>query len=53
MGTGGSGNGWWGGLCRCGLVVAIADVDCTEAGGFDEVDEEGLGELPELLGEEL
>lgn len=33
-------------------MVTIADVDCTEVGGFDEVDEEWLGELPELLGEE-
>ena len=32
-------------------VVAIIDIDCTEVGGFDEVDEEGLGELAELLGE--
>ena len=32
-------------------VVAIIDVDCTEVGGFDEVDEEGLGQLAVLLGE--
>ncbi len=42
-----------GGLCRCGLVVAIADVDCTEVRGIDEVDEEWLGESAESLGEEL
>ena len=34
-----------------GQVVAIIDVDCTEVGGFDKVDEEGLGRLAELLGE--
>lgn len=34
-----------------GQVVAIIDVDCAVVGGFDEVDEEGLGRLAELLGE--
>ncbi len=31
--------------------MAVIDVDCTVVGGFDEVDEEGLGRLAELLGE--
>lgn len=38
-------------LGREGEVVAIMDVDCGVVGGFDEVDEEGLGRLAELLGE--
>ncbi|KAL2051349.1 hypothetical protein ABVK25_008401 [Lepraria finkii] len=32
-----------------GEVVAIIDIDCAVIGGFDEIDEEGLGKLAELL----
>ena len=31
-------------------VVAIIDVDCVEADGFDEMDEQGLQRLAELIG---
>ena len=31
-------------------LVAIVDIDCQSAGGFDEVDERGLHRLAELLG---
>lgn len=38
-------------LAKDGKIVAIIDVDCTEVGGFDKADEEGLGSLAQLLGE--
>ena len=31
-------------------LVAIIDIDCKLAGGFDEADERGLHKLAELLG---
>ena len=36
-------------LMSKGQVVAIIDIDCAVIGGFDEIDEEGLGKLAELL----
>ncbi len=32
-------------------VVAIIDIDCTEADGFDHIDEKQLQSLAELIGE--
>ena len=31
--------------------MAIIDIDCAEAGGFDKHDEEGLSRLAELIAE--
>ena len=30
-------------------MVALIDIDCTDVGGFDEEDEEGLGKMAKLL----
>ena len=34
---------------RVDQVVAVIDIDCTEVGGFDEHDEQGLSRLAELI----